>query len=233
MWIKSTSFNIRVRYFVWNFKGILYIRGLTVDGAMEGPQNSGSLFTKKTPPWCYGNPRYKHKTVWRPCQVYNADNTADVFLVNRGPGECLSVSIFVLEYGHGFVLNERQEVLVIFSFLRCNSYSKIQSWTDMFSNTSEKYITVCSMIGRNRGTSYPPWILWPRLLFEVKSFVCNHVNKPSTMRVITGDPLHSRALAHSRAPLFTQPCPGRTMSTAVCICRAVCKLPGSVEGHPW
>ena len=33
----------------------------------------------------------------------------------------------------------------------------------------------------------------------------------------TGDPLHSRALAHSRAPLFTQPCPGRTMSTAVCI----------------
>ena len=37
-------------------------------------------------------------------------------------------------------------------------------------------------------------------------------------------------------PLFTQPCPGRTMSTAVCIylrCRAVCKLPGCVEGHPW
>ena len=25
-------------------------------------------------------------------------------------------------------------------------------------------------------------------------------------RGITGDPLHSRALAHSRAPLFTQPC---------------------------
>ena len=36
-------------------------------------------------------------------------------------------------------------------------------------------------------------------------------------RTITGDPLHSRALAHSRAPLFTQPCPRRTMSTAVCI----------------
>ena len=35
--------------------------------------------------------------------------------------------------------------------------------------------------------------------------------------IFTGDPLHSRALAHSRAPLFTQPCPGRTMSTAVCI----------------
>ena len=42
---------------------------------------------------------------------------------------------------------------------------------------------------------------------------------------VTGDPLHSRALAHSRAPLLTQPCPplftqpchGRTISTAVCI----------------
>ena len=36
-------------------------------------------------------------------------------------------------------------------------------------------------------------------------------------------------------PLFTQPCPGRTMSTVVCFlcCRAVCKLPGCVEGHPW
>ena len=58
----------------------------------------------------------------------------------------------------------------------------------------------------------------------------------------TGDPLHSRALAHSRAPLFTQPCP--IVHTAVprenndhgCVnlrCRAVCKLPGCVEGHPW
>ena len=37
-------------------------------------------------------------------------------------------------------------------------------------------------------------------------------------------------------PLFTQPCPGRTMPTALCVylrCRAVCKLPGYVEGHPW
>ena len=34
-------------------------------------------------------------------------------------------------------------------------------------------------------------------------------------------------------PLFTQPCPGRTMSTAVYLrCRAVCKLSGCVEGHP-
>ena len=62
--------------------------------------------------------------------------------------------------------------------------------------------------------------------------------------------LHSQALAHSRAPLFTQPCPHCSHSrapivhTAVhrennehgCVylrCRAVCKLPGCVEGHPW
>ena len=31
---------------------------------------------------------------------------------------------------------------------------------------------------------------------------------------ITGDPLHSRALAHSRAPLFTQPCPPCSHSRA-------------------
>ena len=31
---------------------------------------------------------------------------------------------------------------------------------------------------------------------------------------ITGDPLHSRALAHSRAPLFTQPCPHCSHSRA-------------------
>ena len=33
-------------------------------------------------------------------------------------------------------------------------------------------------------------------------------------RNITGDPLHSRALAHSRAPLFTQPCPHCSHSRA-------------------
>ena len=32
--------------------------------------------------------------------------------------------------------------------------------------------------------------------------------------VITGDPLHSRAHAHSRAPLFTQPCPHCSHSRA-------------------
>ena len=34
----------------------------------------------------------------------------------------------------------------------------------------------------------------------------HHPNELIEMEVITGDPLHSRALAHSRAPLFTQPC---------------------------
>ena len=32
--------------------------------------------------------------------------------------------------------------------------------------------------------------------------------------IYTGDPLHSRALAHSRAPLFTQPCPHCSHSRA-------------------
>ena len=32
--------------------------------------------------------------------------------------------------------------------------------------------------------------------------------------IITGDPLHSRALAHSRAQLFTQPCPHCSHSRA-------------------
>ena len=35
-----------------------------------------------------------------------------------------------------------------------------------------------------------------------------------TVPLITGDPLHSRALAHSRAPLFTQPCPHCSHSRA-------------------
>ena len=33
--------------------------------------------------------------------------------------------------------------------------------------------------------------------------------------IFTGDPLHSRALAHSRAPLFTQPCPHCSHSRAL------------------
>ena len=35
-----------------------------------------------------------------------------------------------------------------------------------------------------------------------------------SLNAITGDPLHSRALAHSRAPLFTQPCPHCSHSRA-------------------
>ena len=37
---------------------------------------------------------------------------------------------------------------------------------------------------------------------------------PSPRSNSTGDPLHSRALAHSRAPLFTQPCPHCSHSRA-------------------
>ena len=35
---------------------------------------------------------------------------------------------------------------------------------------------------------------------------CDTCRSHIVMHMITGDPLHSRALAHSRAPLFTQPC---------------------------
>ena len=37
---------------------------------------------------------------------------------------------------------------------------------------------------------------------------------PLHTRLLTGDPLHSRALAHSCAPLFTQPCPHCSHSRA-------------------
>ena len=51
----------------------------------------------------------------------------------------------------------------------------------------------------------------------------------------TGGPLHSRALAHSRAPIVHTAVP-RENNEHGCVylrCRAVCKLPGCVEGHPW
>ena len=38
---------------------------------------------------------------------------------------------------------------------------------------------------------------------------------------VTGDPLHSRALAHSRAPLFTQPCTHCSHSRAPIVHTAV------------
>ena len=53
------------------------------------------------------------------------------------------------------------------------------------------------------------WMLMLRLL---------NWTRPSKVRsimvIVTGDPLHSRALAHSRALLFTQPCPHCSHSRA-------------------
>ena len=43
---------------------------------------------------------------------------------------------------------------------------------------------------------------------------CQALNFLSRGNYVTGDPLHSRALAHSRAPLFTQPCPHCSHSRA-------------------
>ena len=64
----------------------------------------------------------------------------------------------------------------------------------------------------------------------------------SNTDVLTGDSLHSRALAHSRAHCSHSRAP--IVHTAVprennehgCVylrCTAVCKLSGCVEGHPW
>ena len=60
--------------------------------------------------------------------------------------------------------------------------------------------------------------------------------------IVTGDPLHSRALhtavphcSHSRAPIVHTAVP-RENNEHGCVylrCTAVCKLPGCVEGHPW
>ena len=53
-----------------------------------------------------------------------------------------------------------------------------------------------------------------------KIFICvhhwQHLSCVETIAlyIFTGDPLHSRALAHSRAPLFTQPCPHCSHSRA-------------------
>ena len=41
-----------------------------------------------------------------------------------------------------------------------------------------------------------------------------HQRQHRSSALLTGDPLHSRALAHSRAPLFTQPCPHCSHSRA-------------------
>ena len=104
--------------------------------------------------------------------------------------------------------------------------------------------------------NYTTWLLCLSylLLRHFQFFICKAyviiISIIHQMTVTTGDPLHSRALAHSRAPLLTQPCPhcwhsrAPIVHTAVprennehgCVylcCRAVCKLPGCVEGHPW
>ena len=53
-----------------------------------------------------------------------------------------------------------------------------------------------------------------RTNFSVQ-FQSEYQNKENSFEnVVTGDPLHSRALAHSRAPLFTQPCPHCSHSRA-------------------
>ena len=47
------------------------------------------------------------------------------------------------------------------------------------------------------------------------NFIPLHLHRSSnSCPYNTGDPLHSRALAHSRAPLFTQPCPHCSHSRA-------------------
>ena len=50
---------------------------------------------------------------------------------------------------------------------------------------------------------------------HVIQYLCHHhEGKVCHIMIITGDPLHSRAIAHSRAPLFTQPCPHCSHSRA-------------------
>ena len=51
-------------------------------------------------------------------------------------------------------------------------------------------------------------------IFAIKRFQLKLVKSFPILGSITGDPLHSRALAHSRAPLFTQPCPHCSHSRA-------------------
>ena len=45
-------------------------------------------------------------------------------------------------------------------------------------------------------------------------WICVKSMLASQWTILTGDPLHSRAHAHSRAPLFTQPCPHCSHSSA-------------------
>ena len=47
------------------------------NGQKQNNTIPGPLFTKKTPSYGYRNPHYKHKTVWRPSQVYNGNPYTD------------------------------------------------------------------------------------------------------------------------------------------------------------
>ena len=60
------------------------------------------------------------------------------------------------------------------------------------------------------------YLIYTHMEFEntKESVVDNNTVKFRDMNNFTGDPLHSRALAHSRAPLFTQPCPHCSHSRA-------------------
>ena len=61
----------------------------------------------------------------------------------------------------------------------------------------------------------PRMFLSTDFAFWITDWTCCHgPYLHAILRIITGDPLHSRALAHSRAPLFTQPCPHCSHSRA-------------------
>ena len=51
------------------------------------------------------------------------------------------------------------------------------------------------------------WVAGTRCVSNQRRRRCKMASRKADESVNTGDPLHSRALAHSRAPLFTQPCP--------------------------
>ena len=53
-------------------------------------------------------------------------------------------------------------------------------------------------------------VVWLIALIQLEKSLTQNIFLNTT----TGDPLHSRALAHSRAPLFTQPCPHCSHSRA-------------------
>ena len=58
------------------------------------------------------------------------------------------------------------------------------------------------------------WISIIALWVNMFARLCGYQYVQLWQSIITGDPLHSRALAHSRAPLFTQPCPHCSHSRA-------------------